>query len=268
MNRRFLLIVICLVMAIGAIPWAVEQSQAAPFLNPAVDLSKPNFAYSPPLRKFMDSLPGYADLTRTNGLGQCIPLATAGVLAGHPGDDYYEIALVEYREQLHRDLPAVTGTWPNQTGGTKLRGYVQLVQGTTNFVTPPHYLGPLIIATKDKPVRIKFVNMLPTGAGGKLFLPVDTTIMGAGEGPLIRQRNSLRPGNPGLRQLHATTAPPSISMAVFLRGSATVPRTSGSPLPGKRPPILRAQASRTYPICRYRPRVRRPFTGPTSRAAG
>ena len=32
-------------------------------------------------------------------------------------------------------------------------------------------------------MRIKFTNRLPTGAGGNLFIPVDTTIMGAGMGP-------------------------------------------------------------------------------------
>src|SRR6185436_14382114 len=46
-----------------------------------------------------------------------------------------------------------------------------------------HFLGPLIIAQKDRPVRVKFTNKLPTSAGGDLFLPVDTTIMGAGVGP-------------------------------------------------------------------------------------
>ncbi len=33
-------------------------------------------------------------------------------------------------------------------------------------------------------MRVKFTNSLPTGDGGNLFLPVDTTIMGAGMGPL------------------------------------------------------------------------------------
>ena len=32
-------------------------------------------------------------------------------------------------------------------------------------------------------MRVKFVNELPTGQGGNLFLPVDTTAMGAGVGP-------------------------------------------------------------------------------------
>ena len=51
-------------------------------------------------------------------------------------------------------------------------------------VTPPQYLGPVIAATKNKPVRIIFRNLLPTGAGGDLFLPVDTTLMGSGMGPM------------------------------------------------------------------------------------
>ena len=50
---------------------------------------------------------------------------------------------------------------------------------------PVHYLGPVIVSQKDRPVRIKFTNALPTGAAGKLFLPVDKTVMGAGPGPNI-----------------------------------------------------------------------------------
>ena len=47
----------------------------------------------------------------------------------------------------------------------------------------PHYLGPTIVATKDRPVRILFRNLLPTGVAGDLFLPVDTSLMGSGAGP-------------------------------------------------------------------------------------
>jgi FtsP/CotA-like multicopper oxidase with cupredoxin domain len=61
--------------------------------------------------------------------------------------------------------------------------------------------GPVISAQKDRPVRVTFDNYLPTGnnqcttaggtvsnandktCGGDLFLPVDSTIMGAGAGP-------------------------------------------------------------------------------------
>ncbi len=51
-------------------------------------------------------------------------------------------------------------------------------------VTPPQYLGPIIAATKNKPVRIVFRNLLPTGSDGDLFLPVDSTLMGSGMGPM------------------------------------------------------------------------------------
>ena len=50
-------------------------------------------------------------------------------------------------------------------------------------VTAPHYLGATIAATKDKPVRILFRNLLPTGQGGDLFIPTDITVMGSGMGP-------------------------------------------------------------------------------------
>ena len=183
MNKRKFLIFMSLLFVAAVLPWGMEQGQAQPVFNPAVDLTKPNFAYSPTtIKKFVDALPGLAGVTAPNSLGQVIPIATADKTT-FSGSDYYEIALVEYREQMHTNLPAVTGVWPAaQTGGTKLRGYVQEVNGVASTV--PHYLGPLILATKDRPVRIKFTNRLAAGAGGNLFLPVDTTIMGAGMGPL------------------------------------------------------------------------------------
>jgi FtsP/CotA-like multicopper oxidase with cupredoxin domain len=152
-----------------------------------------NWAYSPPLRKFVDAMPGLGPIN-TNALGQYIPVAVADTTT-YPGSDYYEIAVIEFKEQMHSDLPPTT-----------LRGYIQLstavVPGAqialTHNGTPilkgdgpqaygvdaPHYMGPAIIATRDVPVRIKFYNLLPTGAGGDLFIPVDTTVMGAGHGPL------------------------------------------------------------------------------------
>ena len=88
--------------------------------------------------------------------------------ATYPGSDYYEIGLKEYSEQMHSDLPP-----------TRLRGYYQINNGTIGITDHTnHYLGPLIVARKGKPVRIKFVNgLLP---GSKLFVPVDTTVMGSG----------------------------------------------------------------------------------------
>jgi FtsP/CotA-like multicopper oxidase with cupredoxin domain len=167
-----------------------------------------NWAYSPAptvdpvsgtvtggIRKFIDKLPQLGS-AGANALGQYIPVAVADTTTSS-GSDYYEIALVEYEEQMHSDLPK-----------TRLRGYVQLStavvpgdrvaltnpdgtpimmpDGVTQAVAVdnPHYLGPSIVSTSNRPTRIKFYNLLPTGAGGDLFIPVDETVMGSGEGPV------------------------------------------------------------------------------------
>ena len=180
-----------------------------------------------PLRKFVDPLGGaYNGLETVNGMSDLaagIPVAIpepwrtpAGVSTG---DDYYEVAVVEYTEQMHSDLPKAT----------RLRGYVQIetpaiaaglkdVTGLIGsehvpgvypdgtpikdaagnqvfFVHKPHYLGPSIVAFKGKPVRMKVTNYLPytkpdgtsvgswNGNGGEFYLPVDETI--AGGGPVL-----------------------------------------------------------------------------------
>src|SRR4051794_31669441 len=126
------------------------------------------------MRKFVDTLPL---LNQVNNLGNQLPVAVADTTT-FPGSDYYEISLVEYRAQLHSDLPAVSGTWPNQTGGTQLRGYMQ----TNGGPGVPNYLGPIIVAQSNRPVRVKFTNALPTGTAGNLFIPTDLTALGAGLG--------------------------------------------------------------------------------------
>jgi len=179
------------------------------------------------LRKFVDilpSVPGLAPTTNAgtgampNGDQKYIPLAVPGVWPTD-GADYYHIATVEYTEQLHSDLPKAS----------ILRGYVQIEEpgqavpngskhiplnypnGTPitlpdvngNWVQvygydKPHYLGPVIAATKDRATRIKYSNLLPPGAAtcngvvpaalgacagvvarnGDLPLPVDPTLAG------------------------------------------------------------------------------------------
>ena len=134
-----------------------------------------NWANSPLLRKFVDRLPGVGPAA-ANELGQYIPVAVPDTVT-YPGSDYYELAVRDYSQKLHSDLPP-----------TRLRGYVQLNLGTDaggqNTVAPApiRYLGPLIRARRGRPVRIKFVNQLSPGEAGDLFLPVDTTTTGAGTG--------------------------------------------------------------------------------------
>jgi len=162
------------------------------------------------LRKFVDRLPGLGP-TAANGLGQFIPVATPDVVK-YPGNDYYEIELIQYSEQMHSDLPA-----------TRLRGYRQTNNGTDttscngagqpacttadNTIAPPaiaHYLGPFIVGQRDRPVRVKFTNNLPVGTGGNLFIPTDTTYMGAGDGPISGQKFTQ---NRATLHLHGGTTP-------------------------------------------------------------
>ena len=183
-----------------ALAWGIAQGHAQQLiLSPNVDYTKPNYAYSGPIHKFVDSLPGLT-AAGVNGVGQFIPLAVANTPYSSPygtTNDYYEIGLVEYLEQMHTNLP----------NKTKIRGYVQIVpsgySGAVALTTAngcamnvtngagqqmyglgkPHYLGPLILATSQRAVRLKFMNLLPKGALGNLFIPVDTnSIMGAGDG--------------------------------------------------------------------------------------
>lgn len=194
-------------------------------VNPAVDVTIPNFANSPNIRKFVDSLPG-AGPTNANNLGQYLPIGVPDPNA-YPGSDYYEVALIRYSKKLSSDLPP-----------TDLRGYVQLetaanatssshialtypgvahtpirdIHGAQVYAfAPPQYLGPVIVAQKDRPVRVKFTNYLPLGAAGDLPLPVDTTIMGAGMGPEgmnVTTGTSMNyTQNRGTLHLHGGTSP-------------------------------------------------------------
>jgi FtsP/CotA-like multicopper oxidase with cupredoxin domain len=167
----------------------------------------PNFANSPlpqkdangvlipgtGIRKFVDTLPGLT-AAGANNLGQYIPLAVPDQ-ATFPGSDYYEIGVMEYTQQFHSDLPA-----------TKLRGYCQLNDPASAGVCNPHYLGPVVVAQRDRPVRVKFVNLLPTGTGGvgtgDLFIPKDDTVMGAGMGP-----NGMYLDNRATLHLHGGNTP-------------------------------------------------------------
>lgn len=195
---------------VGPVPYL--DATGAPALDPVtklpvvVDTGKA-------LRKFVDTLPGIPGITTyttatapagspagANNLGQYIPVAVPQknwvnpVTGTTTTDDYYEIAAVEYSEKMHSDLPKAT----------HLRGYVQIstaanpgkhialtypngspildAKGAQVYAYDnPHHLGPIIQAASGTAVRVKFTNYLPVG--GELFIPVDTTVTGAGLGP-------------------------------------------------------------------------------------
>lgn len=167
MKRYRFLMLMRLTLVVAALPVEILPAYGGPgggtyFANsPAGDVT------GTALRKFVDKLPGLG-AANANNLGQYIPIAVPDTTT-YPGSDYYKIGIVEFSKKMHSDLPKAT----------KLRGYKDLMGGGQ----PAHYLGPLIVAKRDRTVRVLFENQLPTGAAGDLFIPVDTTIMGAGMNP-------------------------------------------------------------------------------------
>lgn len=171
----------------------------------AITLTAGGSGYVTPggIKKFTDNLPGLCTPPTCPTTGKYLPVAVpeAKKYNGIEADEYV-IGLVQFRTSFSSSLP-----------GTLVRGYVQLEtpatasisqhfpvvndmldgssqpvlksDGTQWFgVTPPQFLGPIVSATRNKPVRIVFYNLLPNGSGGDLFLPVDTTLMGSGMGPM------------------------------------------------------------------------------------
>ena len=182
----------CGIATAATVPPTVPVNQLYPSgigFNPVVDYSKANFSQSPNIRKFIDKLPGLGapgctvsapfgtGTCNENNLGQYIPIAAPDTTS-YANSDYYELGLSQYNKQMHSDL---------SVGGALLCGYYQK-NGSDHS---KQYLGPAIVAHKDRAVRIKFFNELgkstsasnPNGAGD-LPLPVDTTVMGAGMSPL------------------------------------------------------------------------------------
>jgi spore coat protein A, manganese oxidase len=121
------------------------------------------FAQSPAtIRKFVTTLPGLGP-AGANNIGQYIPLAvgTEETFAGLT-TDVYRLAVRQFSEKLHPDLPKATTLW----------GYADSVGGVSQ------YLGGVIVAKRGKPVLFHVSNQLPK----KSIIPVDPTLMAGPDG--------------------------------------------------------------------------------------
>ena len=152
------------------------------------------------IKKFVDTLPGLTEAGKNN-LGQYMPVAQPDTTT-FANADYYVIALVQHRERMSSSLPAggrcSASTCSSRrlscpgrrsrsgtTCSTARRRPSLMPDGSQAYgVDDPHYLGPVVSATKDRPVRVVFYNLLPAGAAGDLFLPTDSSVMGSGMGPM------------------------------------------------------------------------------------
>jgi spore coat protein A, manganese oxidase len=110
------------------------------------------YAPSPNLAKFIQPM-------RDVG-GAGIPVAASDGVSATTGATHYSIALEEFRDQLHPNLPA-----------TRLWGY----RPSNVAVGDARHLGGIIVAQRGAPVQITATNSLPA----QHILPVDSTIMGA-----------------------------------------------------------------------------------------
>ncbi len=114
MKKKKFLMWLCLLLVAVALSWGIDQAGAqvivpvgAAGFNPNVDYNIPNFAYSPNIRKFVDSLPGLGaagcvlgnplgtGTCNENNLGQYIPVAVPDTTT-YPDADYYVIGATQY----------------------------------------------------------------------------------------------------------------------------------------------------------------------------
>jgi spore coat protein A len=116
----------------------------------------------PNLRKFVAPLP-----LPGAGLSLATPNKTRYDQTGAQAD-FYRIVMGQFRQSFHPDLPP-----------SKLWGYADATNGLPKW----SYLGASIVAMKDTPVRINYVNLLPAVHP----LPIDTTLPGAETGQKVNR---------------------------------------------------------------------------------
>ncbi len=215
------------------------------------------------IRKFVDTLPGLT-VARSKNLGPVHPRCDSGHDVTVPG-----IGLLRNRTRGVQRDKCIQVLPPDQTAG------LSADQHHRPHSKPVfHYLGPVIVAQKDRPVRIKFTNKLFPRVR-RAALPASGSDRDGGraragqwlDGSRKAMQSAQRP-DPHLQVAMRKTAQPCICMAARLRGSAMVRPISGSLRRAKRRTMPRASACQTSPTCRIRVPDRKPSTTPTSKARG
>jgi spore coat protein A len=139
-----------------ALPWGCSKAGSSSLLG-----SSPTT-----MRKFVTSLPGVGP-SGANTIGQYLPLATktTQTFAGL-STDVYHLAVAQYTETMHPDLPKATTFW----------GYHDIATNDRQ------YLAGVIVAKRGTPVMLNISNKLPN----KSIIPVDPTTMAGPNGLMVK----------------------------------------------------------------------------------
>ena len=131
MERRRFSIIVGMLLIVAAIPWGLNLAYGnggqggtwyanSPLgIIPAGSAAGAGNNTGTAMQKFVNTLPGLGPLNASDlNPNSYISVATPIANPAFPNDDYYEIGIVNYTQQMHYNLPATT----------QLRGYVDLNQ--------------------------------------------------------------------------------------------------------------------------------------------
>lgn len=156
MDRRKFIRIMGLAGAAAALPWGFDLKKFR-FQIPRAYA----FSQSPTIPKFVYALPGLGT-GGANALGQYIPVATptTQTFMGLT-TDVYNLTVKEFTETIH----------PALTNPTTFRGYWDNLTPLGQF---QQYLGPVVVAQRDRPVLFNITNGLVNNTN---LVPVDDTLM-------------------------------------------------------------------------------------------
>jgi spore coat protein A, manganese oxidase len=202
------------------LPHGVQRVRAYTSTDRKKESTDTTVPQTPPLEKYVDPLPR--------------PVTAIPDPYVYPGADYYEITMLQYQWQFHRDL-----------GKAAVWGYWAMNPRDPDKPIGMGYLGPTINATKDHPTVIMYRNELPTT---HLFQSA-VDLIHQGDTEIIAPPYHGEP-----------TVPPNVNVwnVVHQHGGLTPPQSDGLPKQSFSPEGVHAVSYATLDPSRAGPLPRHP----------